>query len=442
MKSRESLLFLLYLVLYTFAANSFLLVFPYPHTLLLIVPIFLFINMFAGFFIHDTVRKRLKICFHGAYMLSVFELSWVLSTVYHIILSFVMLPNGWHSFVNSAVFCICAEALLFWNGIICVYLTSVQLGLKHRIVGAVCGMIPVVNLVVLNRIINICKKEVYFEVEREVKNRSRHEQRICDTKHPILMVHGVFFRDSKVLNYWGRIPEELELNGAKIYYGNHHSASSIKDSAMELAERIKEIVRETGCEKVNIIAHSKGGLDCRYAMKYLGMSEYVASLTTINTPHRGCAFADYLLTVLSEKTKNRIAAVYNTTLKKLGDSNPDFLEAVSNLTQSYCTKLDREMEMPQGIFCQSVGSVLKSAAGGKFPLNYSYNLVRYFDGENDGLVGVDSFEWGEKYTLLKKAGLRGISHADMVDLNRENIEGFDVREFYISLVSDLKNRGL
>ena len=39
-------------------------------------------------------------------------------------------------------------------------------------------------------------------------------------------------------------------------------------------------------------------------------------------------------------------------------------------------------------------------------------------------------------------GKRGISHGDMIDLNRENFEGFDVREFYVELVADLKKRGL
>jgi triacylglycerol lipase len=89
-----------------------------------------------------------------------------------------------------------------------------------------------------------------------------------------------------------------------------------------------------------------------------------------------------------------------------------------------------------------VGSRLKRAVGGKFPLNFSYHLVKHFDGYNDGLVGEDAFEWGEKYTFLTNEGLRGISHGDMIDLNRENIPGFDVREFYVQLVADLKNRGL
>jgi triacylglycerol lipase len=29
----------------------------------------------------------------------------------------------------------------------------------------------------------------------------------------------------------------------------------------------------------------------------------------------------------------------------------------------------------------------------------------------------------------------------MVDMNRENFRGFDVREFYVQLVSDLRERG-
>ena len=99
------------------------------------------------------------------------------------------------------------------------------------------------------------------------------------------------------------------------------------------------------------------------------------------------------------------------------------------------------MPIKKEIYCQSVGSVLTKATNGQFPLNFSYHLVKHFSGDNDGLVDEKSFEWGEKYTLLKPIRKRGISHGDMIDLNRENIKGFDVREFYVRLVNDLKNKG-
>ena len=38
------------------------------------------------------------------------------------------------------------EAIVFWNGMIRVYLTSVQLGLKHRVLAALCGWIPILNI--------------------------------------------------------------------------------------------------------------------------------------------------------------------------------------------------------------------------------------------------------------------------------------------------------
>jgi triacylglycerol lipase len=291
-------------------------------------------------------------------------------------------------------------------------------------------------------ILRTATEEVDFETEKHALNLSRKDQAICRTRYPLLLVHGVFFRDAGFMNYWGRIPGELERNGATVFYGNHQSADSVIGSSQELGRRILEICRETGCEKVNIIAHSKGGLDCRYAVSKLNAAPFVASLTTVNTPHRGCEFAEYLLNRAPEELKNEVTNAYNSTLRKIGEQNPDFMAAVTDLTASVCTQRDRELGIPEGVFCQSVGSVLKKPSGGKFPLNLSYYLVNYFDGPNDGLVSVDSFGWGEKYMLLETEGTDGISHGDIIDLGRLNKPEFDVREFYVRLVADLKKRGL
>ena len=35
----------------------------------------------------------------------------------------------------------------------------------------------------------------------------------CKTRYPIVLVHGIFSRDMKLLNYWGRIPAALIRNG-------------------------------------------------------------------------------------------------------------------------------------------------------------------------------------------------------------------------------------
>ena len=114
-------------------------------------------------------------------------------------------------------------------------------------------------------------------------------------------------------------------NGATIYYGNQQSAASTQEAAKELKEKILQIVEETKCEKVNIIAHSKGGLESRCAISCLGLAPYVASLTTINTPHRGCAFVDWLLKKMPKCVCDRIANGYNKTLRRFGDPVSRFL---------------------------------------------------------------------------------------------------------------------
>lgn len=335
------------------------------------------------------------------------------------------------------------EALIFWIGIITVYLTSVQLGIRYRILGIALGWVFIANIVMLIYIIRICLDEVSFEKEKILINKKREDSQICKTKYPILLVHGVFFRDFKHLNYWGRIPDELIKNGATVYYGNHNSASAVDDSAVELENRINQIIKETGCKKVNVIAHSKGGLDTRTAISKtsLAQTKYIASLTTINTPHRGCEFADYLLSKVPEKQKQMVANAYNKASSKLGDKKPDFLAAVYDLTSANCAKRNEEVFDDKDVYYQSVGSKLNRLTSGRFPLNMTYNFVKYFDGPNDGLVGEKSFKWGENYQFLTTRGNRGISHADMIDLNRENFEGFDVREYYVQLVADLKNKG-
>lgn len=402
---------------------------------------FLFFNIVPVPAGDQIVSRRLKICRDGCELLKMFQISLAGSLVLVLGSIFTIFQEDRWLWICNLLTVFLAEAIVFWNGIVRVYVSSTQIGIKWRVIGLLCGWIPIVNLIVLNHLIHLASSEAIFENQKLISDQRRSGEMLCNTKYPILMVHGVFFRDFRYFNYWGRIPEELKKNGARIYYGNHQSASSVADSGEELKKRIQEILKETGAEKVNIIAHSKGGLDSRYAISKLEMAPYVASLTTINTPHRGCEFADYLLGKIPESVQRKIADGYEKTLKKMGDPNPDFLLAVRDLTASECGKFNREVLDQPEVYYQSVGSKLNVASGGRFPLNFSYQLVKYFDGSNDGLVSESSFPWGSEYQFLTTDGKRGISHGDMIDLNRENIPGFDVREFYVGLVHQLKVQG-
>ena len=388
----------------------------------------------------DT-KGRYRLLRIGNVILWIFVITTVVAICYYVPVLFRAIINRDASRLPEIMLTVAVEFILFWIGIIIVYVTSRQLGFKTRILGIMFGLVPVANLVMLFIILSITGKEAKTELERIRLNERRASEQLCRTKYPLLMVHGVFFRDFKHLNYWGRIPDELIKNGATVYYGEHHSAASVDDCAKELEQRILQIVRENGYEKLNVIAHSKGGLDMRTAIAKTSIAPYIASLTTVNTPHRGCEFADYLLDKIPEAQQKPIANAYNAAAAKLGDANPDFMAAVTDLTSAACSRRNEIVKDAEGIYYQSIGSVLARPSAGQFPLNMTYHLVNLFDGKNDGLVGEKSFAWGSDFRMLSASGKRGISHGDVIDLNRQNFDGFDVREYYVQLVAELKRKG-
>lgn len=324
----------------------------------------------------------------------------------------------------------------FWRTAFC----SAQLGIALRILMFFFWWLPPFNLVLFIKWCAIVRRELLYEKNRYLLDSARVENSICQTRYPVLMVHGVFFRDWQYLNYWGRIPRALKRNGAAVFYGRQQSSLSIADSAAELKAEIFRVLSETGAEKINIIAHSKGGLDARYAISRLGMSPYVASLTTVNTPHRGCQFADALLASLPQWFICFVASRYNALFRRLGDSAPDFLAGVQDLTAASCAVFNGETPDMPDVFYQSVTSKMRSVRSAGFPLNLGYLLSKKYEGDNDGLVSVSSAVWSN-YMGLLSAGRKGISHGDMIDLTHKNIKGFDVSEFYVLLFAGLKKRG-
>ncbi len=336
--------------------------------------------------------------------------------------------------------------LLLWfttfHSLLHIALHSTQVKFPWHLALFFLWWIPVLNLILTIHIYRTAKHELQLESAKAECNAIRKETEICKTKYPILLVHGIFFRDWQFFNYWGRIPSELIRNGASIFYGRQQSAQSVSDSARELAVQIEAVCRAAGTEKVNIIAHSKGGLDCRCAMQEYGAAKYVASLTTINTPHHGCSFVDDLLQKVPDNAARWIAERYNHIFRKLGDQNPDFLTGVQELTAENCRKFNENHPCLPGVAYLTVMSRMRNAFSAPFPLWLGYFLNKRRSGENDGLVPVSSAKLENvPFLMVPDAGRRGISHGDMIDLNRENIPGFDVREWYSQLVQRLKQNG-
>src|SRR5437773_890763 len=100
-------------------------------------------------------------------------------------------------------------------------------------------------------------------------------------RHPLVFVHGYFGFDAiGAMNlrgeYFRGVRGRLEALGHQVYVARMAKAAGIKLRAAELARQIERLPHE----RVNIIAHSMGGVDARYAISRLGLYGRVASLVT------------------------------------------------------------------------------------------------------------------------------------------------------------------
>ena len=268
----------------------------------------------------------------------------------------------------------------------------------------------------------------------------------CATRYPLVLIHGAGFRDLKWPVYWGRIPKELEKRGAVIRYGLQDCWASTETNAAEIVRRIDAILLETGAEKVNLIAHSKGGLEARMAASSLGAGTKIASITTVATPHRGSKTVD-LLFKMPGGLFNLAAFAVNNWIRVVGDKKPDFLAVCRGFTTRAMAEFNAKNPDVPGIYYQSYACVMGHPFS-DLNLSTANFVVKRLEGENDGLVTVDSASWGENCHVLRARGFRGISHLDAIDLRRAPLSRGkgpgvgDICEVYVQIAEDLKQRGL
>ena len=408
------------------------------------IPAYIFINVFSGLTKIDAETPRLLLLYHGAIMVCITLIAGAVSVAVHTIWYF-SLGEFTTLFMHSVLYASLVLFLPFLNGLTFMYLTSVQLRLQWRLLGVIFALLVPINIFILIKMLEKCFDEVKFESDRIRMNRARAAQKICATKYPILLLHGIFFRDMNLFRHWGRMPHEIEINGGRIFYGNNNSAVPVAKSAEEIARRVRDIVAMTGSPKVNVLAYSKGGLDIRYAIEHFGIAPMIASVVTVASPHKGCKFLAVLLDWVPKWLQRLVAKIYNGVYRLLGDTEADVLGALQDLTPDICEIRD-SYPVPDGVYARSLGSVMKRMWHGRFPMNITHLLAKRADGRCgqfcDGIASIDSYEFGERYTVIIPAGNRGVSHADLIDLHRENIKGFDIREFYVEIVADMKNKGL
>lgn len=266
----------------------------------------------------------------------------------------------------------------------------------------------------------------------------------CRTRYPILLIHGTGFRDWKHLGYWGRIPDTLRRHGAEVYFGGQDGWATVEENAKALARRMEEVLAQAGCEKLHLIAHSKGGLDARYLLSSLGYGDRAASLTTISTPHHGSRTMDLLYRM--PKWVFRLGGFFvNAWYRFIGDKNPDFCSVCFQFTTAWAAEFNRQNPDAPGVLYRSYAGAMASFRSDIF-MWWQNLLMGLVEGENDGLVTVESARWTGFQGVWRGTGSRGMSHMDEIDFRRRPLRGkghlVDPADRYVELVSQLKEQGL
>lgn len=255
------------------------------------------------------------------------------------------------------------------------------------------------------------------------------------TKYPIILVHGIVLKDFRFFRAFGAIEKMLKSEGYTVYTSKTDGFGTVETNAVQLKAQITGIILNGGAEKVNIIAHSKGGLDAKYMIEFLGMEHRVASLTTLCTPHKGAQIASFILR-LPIFIKKFIAFWVNLCYRIFGDKNPDSLTVCNQLKAQY-SKEDM-LKFSDKVYCQSYSASMKRIRDDfimGIPLMFTKRLE---NSKTDGLVSEESSKFGE----YKGAAVEGsVSHSEMVDFMVKKKKRQQIHGFYRKLCGELASRG-
>ena len=107
---------------------------------------------------------------------------------------------------------------------------------------------------------------------------------------PILLIHG-YLSTSSVWNEWQELLESDGIYSEPVTFTANDMCGSSANHANQLKQIVKDFKIKTNSDKINIVAHSKGGLDARMYLAADLLNDDVANLIMIGTPNDGSPLA-------------------------------------------------------------------------------------------------------------------------------------------------------
>jgi triacylglycerol lipase len=240
-------------------------------------------------------------------------------------------------------------------------------------------------------------------------------------RHPVVLAHGLLGFDEIRIGrarheYFRGVSSRLEREGCVVHRCRVAKTASIAARAAELAAFVNGI----DARRVNVVAHSMGGLDARYALARLGLRRKVASLVTIGTPHLGTPLADLGAGVAGRGVLG--------ALRRIGVD----VDAFHDLATARIEEFNRAVPDVRGVHYASVVGVPPRRRDVSPILVPTFMWLADAAGGNDGMVPAASQRWGEVMREI------GADHFAQIGWSHR----FDAAEFYAELLRELRGRGL
>ncbi|HZS39759.1 MAG TPA: triacylglycerol lipase [Polyangia bacterium] len=125
---------------------------------------------------------------------------------------------------------------------------------------------------------------------------------------PIVLAHGLDgFKNIGPLEYYYGVPEALTQDGHDVFVAQVDAYNSSEVRGAQLQTFVQSVLQQTGAEKVNLICHSQGSLDCRYVASNLG--PHVGAVVAIAGPNRGDVVADVATQALPGPAQDAVGAL-------------------------------------------------------------------------------------------------------------------------------------
>lgn len=307
--------------------------------------------------------------------------------------------------------------------------------------------------------------------------------RVQATRYPVVLHHG--FNASRT-NSWSfnHVKETLEADGHAVTVTEVEPFAGVATRAKRLATYVDQAIASACAArggspgecartmKVNLVAHSMGGLDARYLAATMGYAPKIASITTISTPHRGSGIADVGLGLLPDEGKmadvvDQLAACFGRTFtaEEL-TKETDVHAALEALASASAPAFQRANPDQPGVYYQSWAGVSRAVGGWRTEAGRAevlaacdgvyrgdvgradFMAARLVPGSfavgrggapHDGMVTVESAKWGN---------FRGCFPGDHLDevgqpgkSGPNGYTGFDHLAFFRVLATDLAARG-